>query len=146
MYRNIIPATKHLILLGAFSKDILLLFVPALAGNFLLLLEMEYLADVQFDALHVQDVRVADSAANVQAFEKVVGLKSQLLALRFVLLENKGAALELELLSLLYSIDFEVQSDLLHAHSSLFYALLWVKQLAVPYEVIPAVHLDHSFF
>ena len=107
---------------------------------------MEYLADAQFDALHVQDVRVADSAANVQAFEKVVGLKSQLLALRLVLLENKGAALELELMLLLYSIDFEVQSDLLHAYSSLFYALLGVKQLAVPYEVIPAVHLDHSFF
>lgn len=102
--------------------------------------------EAQFDTVLVQDFQEADSAANVQAFEKVVGLKSQLLALRLVLLENKGAALELELMLLLYSIDFEVQSDLLHAYSSLFYTLLWVKQLAVPYEVIPAVHLDHSFF
>ena len=102
--------------------------------------------EAQFDTVLVQDFQEADSAANVQAFEKVVGLKSQLLALRLVLLENKGAALELELMLLLYSIDFVVQSDLLHAYSSLFYALLWVKQLAVPYEVIPAVHLDHSFF
>ena len=101
--------------------------------------------EAQFDTVLVQDFQEADSAANVQAFEKVVGLKSQLLALRFVLLENKGAALELELLLFLYSIDFEVHSDL-HAYSSLLYALLGVKQLAVPYEVIPAVHLDHSFF
>ena len=102
--------------------------------------------EAQFDTVLVQDFQEADSAANVQAFEKVVGLKSQLLALRLVLLENKGAALELELMLLLYSIDFEVRSDLLHAYSCLFYALLGVKQLAVPYEVIPAVHLDHSFF
>ena len=112
MYHNIIPAAKHLILLGVLPKDLLLYFVPALAGNFLLLLEME----AQFDALQVQNVQVADSAANVQA---VVGLKPQFLALRFVLLEKNRAALELELLLLLY---FELQSDLLHAHSSPFYA------------------------
>ena len=112
MYHNIIPAAKHLILLGVLPKDLLLYFVPALAGNFLLLLEME----AQFDALQVQNVQVA---ANVQALEMVVGLKPQFLALRFVLLEKKRAALELELLLLLY---FELQSDLLHAHSSPFYA------------------------
>ena len=110
MYHNIIPAAKHL--LGVLPKDLLLYFVPALAGNFLLLLEME----AQFDALQVQNVQVA---ANVQALEMVVGLKPQFLALRFVLLEKKRAALELELLLLLY---FELQSDLLHAHSSPFYA------------------------
>ena len=112
MYHNIIPAAKHLILLGVLPKDLLLYFVPTLAGNFLLLLEME----AQFDALQVQNVQVA---ANVQALEMVVGLKPQFLALRFVLLEKKRAALELELLLLLY---FELQSDLLHAHSSPFYA------------------------
>ena len=115
MYHNIIPAAKHLILLGVLPKDLLLYFVPALAGNFLLLLEME----AQFDALQVQNVQVADSAANVQTLEMVVGLKPQFLALRFVLLEKNRAALELELLLLLY---FELQSDLLHAHSSPFYA------------------------
>ena len=42
MYHNVIPTTEHLILLEAFSKDPLLPFVRTLAGNFLLLLEMEY--------------------------------------------------------------------------------------------------------
>ena len=55
MYYNLIPATKHLILLGAPSKDLLLLFVPTLAGNFLLLPKMEYLVEyyveAQFDAV-----------------------------------------------------------------------------------------------
>ena len=45
MYRNIIPATEHLNLLEASSKDFLL---ETLAGNFLLLLEMEYLVEPQF--------------------------------------------------------------------------------------------------
>ena len=98
MSHNIIPATKHMILLGAASKNILL--------------------------LHVQDLHIADSAAYVQAFEMVVDLKSHFFALKFVLLENTGALLEL---------DSEVQSDLLHAHGSLFYALLEVKQLAAAY-------------
>ena len=74
MYHNKIPATEHLILLRAFSKDLLLPFVPTLAGNFLLLLEMEYLVEPQFDAALVQDLHVADSAANVKVLEMVVNL------------------------------------------------------------------------
>ena len=66
---NIIPETKHLILLRAFSKDILLLFVLTLAENFLLLLDMEYLV---IDAALVQDLQVADSAATVKVLEMVV--------------------------------------------------------------------------
>ena len=71
MYHNILPATEHLILLGAFSKDLLLPFVPTLAGNFLLLLEMKYSVEPQFDAALVQDLQVADSAANVKVLEMV---------------------------------------------------------------------------
>ena len=65
MYHNIIPATECLILLRAFSKDLFLPLVPTLAGNFLLLLEMEYTVEPQFDGVLVQDLQVADSAANV---------------------------------------------------------------------------------
>ena len=72
MYHNKIPATEHLILLRAFSKDLLLPFVPTLAGNFLLLLEMEYLVEPQFDAALVQDLQVADSAVNVKVLEMVI--------------------------------------------------------------------------
>ena len=79
-----IPANKHLILQRAFSKDLPLLFVPTLAGNFLLLLGMEYLVEAQFDAVLVQDLQVADSAANVKALEMVVTW-TQFFALRFVL-------------------------------------------------------------
>ena len=67
-----IPANKHLILQRAFSKDLPLLFVPTLAGNFLLLLGMEYLVEAQFDAVLVQDLQVADSAANVKALDSVL--------------------------------------------------------------------------
>ena len=84
MYHNMIPANKHLILQRAFSKDLPLLFVPTLAGNFLLLLGMEYLVEAQFDAVLVQDLQVADSAANVKALEMVVTW-TQFFALRFVL-------------------------------------------------------------
>ena len=71
MYHNIIPATKHLILLWALSKDLLLLFVPLLVGNFLLLMVIEYPVEPQFDAVLVQDFQEADSAANVKALEMV---------------------------------------------------------------------------
>ena len=84
MYHNMIPANKHLILQRAFSKDLPLLFVPTLAGNFLLLLGMEYLVEAQFDVVLVQDLQVADSAANVKALEMVVTW-TQFFALRFVL-------------------------------------------------------------
>ena len=60
MYYNMIPANKHLILLRAFSKDLLLLFVPTLAGNFLQFPEMEYLVEYhveeQFDAVLVENL------------------------------------------------------------------------------------------
>ena len=72
MYHNKIPATEHLILLRAFSKDLLLPFVPTLAGNFLLLLEIKYLVEPQFDAALVQDLQVADSAVNVKVLEMVI--------------------------------------------------------------------------
>ena len=72
MYHNKIPATEHLILLRAFSKDLLLPFVPTLAGNFLLLLEIEYLVEPQFDAVLVQELQVADSAVNVKVLEMVI--------------------------------------------------------------------------
>ena len=74
MYHDIIPATEHLILLGAFPKELFLLFVPTLPGNFLLLLEMAYLVELQFHAVLVQDLQVVDSAANVKVLEMVVGL------------------------------------------------------------------------
>ena len=51
-----IPANKHLILLRAFSKDLLLLFVPTFAGNFLQFPEMEYLVEEQFDAVLVENL------------------------------------------------------------------------------------------
>ena len=55
-----IPANKHLILLREFSKDLLLLFVPTLAGNFLQFPEMEYLVEYhveeQFDAVLVENL------------------------------------------------------------------------------------------
>ena len=85
MYHNIIPATEHLILLDVFSRDLLLPFVPTLAGNFLLFPEMEYIVEPQFDTVLVQDLQAADSAANVKVSEMLVGLDSQLFALRFVL-------------------------------------------------------------
>ena len=82
---KIIPATEHLILLEVFSRDLLQPFVPTLAGNFLLLLEMEYPVEPQFDTVPVKDLQVADSAANVKVLEMLVGLDSQFYALRFVL-------------------------------------------------------------
>ena len=82
---KIIPATEHLILLEVFSRDLLQPFVPTLAGNFLLLLEMEYPVEPQFDTVSVKDLQVADSAANVKVLEMLVGLDSQFYALRFVL-------------------------------------------------------------
>ena len=71
MYHNKIPATEHSTLLGAFSRDLLLPFVPTLAGNYLLLLEMEYLVEPQFGTVLVQNLQVADSATNVKALETV---------------------------------------------------------------------------
>ena len=89
MYHNMIPATGHLILLGAFSEDLLLLFVPTLAGNFLLLLEIEYLVDAQFDAVLVQDLQMADSAANVKALKMVVALRLTVLCIEVCIVSNK---------------------------------------------------------
>ena len=68
---------EHLILLRASSKDLLPPFVPTLPGNFLLLLEMEYLVEPQLDTVLVQNLQVTDSAANVKVLEMLVSLDSQ---------------------------------------------------------------------